>query len=173
MIRENFFGFALAVLMLTSGSVAFPPAAQASCPGGALAAPANTTITSETLVAATSTTPEYCSVMGYVTTNEADGNKDMFELALPDPQPWNGKFLFMGNGGFDGSIQANVASGLTLATGEYATAAFDGGHESPLGPLLGAFDGSFGLNNPTAQSDYLWFGVHVVAQATQTLTQQY
>jgi feruloyl esterase len=173
MIPKNSFSFALVVLMASASVVAFVPAARAACPGAALTAPANTTITGQTLVAATLTTPEYCDVTGYVTTNLVGGNKDMFELALPDPPAWNGKFLFMGNGGFDGAIQASVASGLTLGTGEYATAAFDGGHESILGPVLAAFDGSFGFNNPTAQSDYLWFGVHVAAQATEALTQQY
>jgi len=172
MIREKISRLALVVLMAASGAVAYQPAAHAACPGAALVAPANTTITGETLVAATATVPEYCDVRGYVTTNAAHGNKDMFDLALPDPKSWNGKFLFLGNGGFDGSIGV-VTGGLTLSTGEYATAAFDGGHESPLGPLLAAFDGSFGLNDLTAQSDYLWFGVHVAAQATQALTQQY
>jgi hypothetical protein len=149
-----------------------------TCPGGALTAPPTVTITSETLIPASTGIPEYCDVKGFVTTNSSSGNEDQFELALPDPPTagsgWNGKFLFLGNGGFAGSIQAAVTSGLITLTGEYATGATDAGHESPLNlDGLGALDGSFALNNLQAQQDFLYNGVHVTALATQTLTQQY
>jgi len=153
-------------------------ASAATCPGQTLSAPANTTISSETLVAANGALPEYCDVKGFVTTNSANGNQDQFELALPDPASgatgWNGRFLFLGNGGFAGSIQGVVTSGLATLTGEYATAATDAGHESPLNSLgLGVLDGSFGLNNLQAQQDFFYNGVHVTAQATQSLARQY
>jgi Tannase and feruloyl esterase len=142
-------------------------------------APADTTITSAGPASVTIGvyTIPYCDVLGYVTTTDPGPNEVNFELALPDS--WNGKFLFGGNGGFAGSIQAfagNPSAGqLAVALG-YAAAATDTGHSSPLLllppplPGLAALDGSWALDNLAKQEDFGFRGVHVTAQAAETIT---
>jgi feruloyl esterase len=61
-------------------------------------APAETTIVSATPIS----TPAYCDVIGYVTTTNPGPNQVNFELGLPTA--WNGRFLFIGNGGFADSL---------------------------------------------------------------------
>jgi feruloyl esterase len=58
-------------------------------------APSDTTIVSAT---EQSDPISYCDVRGYVTTNNPGPNQVNFELGLPTA--WNGRFLFVGNGGF-------------------------------------------------------------------------
>src|SRR5688500_14663455 len=62
-------------------------------------APADTTIVSAAVTAATDQTPEHCLVKGTVAT---PGNNVTFQVGWPTR--WNGKFLFQGVGGFAGSL---------------------------------------------------------------------
>ena len=90
-------------------------------------------------------------------------NNINFQLALPDPVLWNGKFLFLGNDGFAGSIQVDVTSGFP-----YATAATDTGHQS-----ASSLDGSWALNNQLEQDDFGYRGVHFSALVNEDLTKSY
>ena len=143
-----------------------------SCDQATLAgvAPANTFIDTATPVAAVegpNALPAYCNVTGHyvdsLTGVSGSPNNINFQLALPDPVLWNGKFLFLGNDGFAGSIQADVTSGFP-----YATAATDTGHQS-----ASSLDGSWALNNQLEQDDYGYRGVHFTAQASEALTKSY
>jgi feruloyl esterase len=118
-------------------------------------APADTTIVAVASVAATPTVPAFCSVDGFVST---PGNTVNFRLGLPTP--WNGKLLFIGNGGFAGSIAA-ITPGLQRA---YATVSTDTGHQGS------SIDASSMLNNLPKKIDYGYRGVHVTAVAAQALT---
>jgi hypothetical protein len=130
-------------------------------------APSATTVTGATTVSAGPQPlphPAFCDVTGYVTTTSRGPNQVNFELALPDPSAWNGKFMFFGNGAFAGSIQIPPVYGTALG---YATAATDTGHQGS------DLDGSWALNNPAKQEDFSFRGVHVTTVASQALTASY
>ena len=65
---------------------------------------------------------------------------------------WNGKFMGVGNGGFNGAIQYN-AMARALQRG-YATSSTDTGHSS------GADDASWALGHPEKQIDFGYRAVH-------------
>lgn len=134
-------------------------------------APSNTTIVSAT----TQSDPvAYCDVLGYVTTTQPGPNHVNFELGLPIA--WNGRFLFIGNGVFGGSL-AFPSVNFDLLTpfpvpaevgAGFATVITDTGHQGTGDfPLL---DGSWALNNVAKQDDWLFRGVHVIAVSTKSIT---
>ena len=134
-------------------------------------APSNTTIISAT---PQSDPVPYCDVLGYVTTTNPGPNQVNFELGLP--ADWNGRFLFVGNGGFGGSLEypsvfldnLTLAPLLTEVSAGFATAITDTGHQGTRDlPFL---DGSWALNDPAKQDDWLFRAVHVVAVADETIT---
>jgi len=132
-----------------------------------------------TIVAATwqSNPVSYCDVRGYVTTNNPGPNQVNFELGLPTE--WNGRFLFIGTGGFAGSfdfgavlldllhpfpLQDEVSAG-------FATAITDTGHQGTGDfPFL---DGSWALNDLAKQNDWLFRSVHVSTVTGKTITQAF
>jgi feruloyl esterase len=69
---------------------------------------------------AASPVKQYCQVLGYV----APQNK--FELRLPLPAQWNGRFHLTPCAGFCGAVNGNACN-LTLARG-YASITGNGGH---------------------------------------------
>ena len=101
-----------------------------------------TTITLAQLNPATATLPEHCQIQGMLrartgiagptATPQAYGTK--FEVRLPTL--WNGRYMFQGGGGTEGSLaaatgsQTGTASFPELSNG-WAVASQDGGHESP------------------------------------------
>jgi pimeloyl-ACP methyl ester carboxylesterase len=89
--------------------------------------------------------PGHCQVQGII--NERIGTDgfqygDMFEVRLPIPAAWNGRFMLQGGGGTEGTLPP--ATGLagtlspTLAHG-WAVATQDGGHENRDLPYPNAF----------------------------------
>jgi hypothetical protein len=100
-----------------------------------------TTITLAQLNPATATLPEHCQIQGMLRTRtgiagpaatpQAYGTK--FEVRLPTQ--WNGRYMFQGGGGTEGSLanatgsQTGTASFPELSNG-WAVASQDGGHES-------------------------------------------
>jgi hypothetical protein len=91
------------------------------------------TIGTATLIAATSTSPEYCKVPGLISPQLN------FEIRLPTR--WNRKIHFSGNGGADGSIPAVNLPALKQG---YVDIGADGGHQGA------ELDLSFALNDPVA-----------------------
>jgi len=165
---------AIAIMIM---SVVRPAFAVPTCTTTALGplVPADTTITSAAVVTLSSTA-SYCDVKGTIAT--ATGSQtgtDMFEFVLPTP--WNGRFLFLGNGGFAGSVQAAPEFPAWAGLG-FALAATDTGHESIYNSLgAGDLDGSFGLiggvPNQAAIEDFSYRAVHLTTVAGETLTNNY
>jgi feruloyl esterase len=119
----------------------------------------------------------YCDVRGYVTTNNPGPNQVNFELSLPTA--WNGRFLFVGNGGFAGSFDwpavlldfLNPFPLVREASDGFATIITDTGHQGAGDlPLL---DGGWALNDPAKQDDWLFRGVHVSTVAAKTIIQAF
>jgi feruloyl esterase len=119
----------------------------------------------------------YCDVLGYVTTTHPSPNQVNFELGLP--AAWNGRFLFIGNGMFAGSlafpsvifdlltpfpVPAEVSAGFATVITDTG---YQGGGDFPL------LDGSWALNDVAKQDDWLFRGVHVVAVATKSITRSF
>ena len=108
-------------------------------------------------VLAASPVKQYCQVLGYV----APQNK--FELRLPLPEQWNGKFHLTPCAGFCGAVNGNACA-LTLARG-YASMTGNGGHDSPM-----SFDGVWAANSPNLQEDFAWRHNHVITVAGKAIT---
>src|SRR5436190_8169854 len=121
------------------------------------------TITAATVKAATATVPEYCRVEGYlITGDEKEGfGKTSFGVNLPTT--WNGRFVMIGDGGFDGGVTTSTAR---VDTG-YATANTDMGHSGSEYP--GA---TFGTKR-ALEIDYGWRATHVTAVIAKGLMQAY
>ena len=112
----------------------------------------NTVITSATDTAATATLPERCIVNGIVNAHTSPVDScsygDSFQVAMPvaggssfggTTYPgWNGRFVFQGGGGSEGSVPAATGRDGTSSGGSlspaiahgYAVATQDGGHEN-------------------------------------------
>lgn len=91
------------------------------------------------------TLPAHCQIDGIIDKRMgSDGNPygDSFEVRLPVPGAWNGRFMFQGGGGWEGSVPPAIgqAGSLTptLSHG-WAVASQDGGHEAKQLPTIGAF----------------------------------
>jgi pimeloyl-ACP methyl ester carboxylesterase len=89
--------------------------------------------------------PAHCQVQGIINKRTgADGLPygDRFELRLPISTEWNGRFMFQGGGGTEGTVPPaiGVAGTLspTLAHG-WAVASQDGGHENTDLPTPNTF----------------------------------
>jgi feruloyl esterase len=139
-------------------------------------APPGTTIISAEIKTVLTT---YCDVKGEIATSTGSQNNTViFEVGLPDT--WFGAFLFWGNGGFAGSLQA-VDSGTFdfLLTFGLSVAATDTGHESSAG-FYDFMDASFGLiggqpgqYNLAADEDFSYRAVHLSTVASQAIVQAY
>ncbi len=129
--------------------------------------PTNTTIVS---AVPQSDPVAYCAVVGYVTTQHPGPNQVNFALSLP--AAGNGRFLFIGNGGFGGDFNfpevfPDFESIPDLTSAGFAIAFTDTGHQG------GFLDGSWALHDQAKQDDFLFRGVHVSAVAAKTITQRF
>jgi hypothetical protein len=136
----------------TSTSLGVPPssgmacASLASLPASAFPVP-NTVITSATDTPAGGGLPERCIVNGYVNQHmspvDACPYQDEFQVQLPLPNAWNGRFFMQGGGGTEGSVPAATGTNSGSAganfgiTNGYAVASQDGGHENTQLALCG------------------------------------
>jgi len=94
--------------------------------------------------------PAHCVVTGVVASYREAGRDYGVRFELRLPQDWNGRFLFQGGGGLDGSVRPAIGetNGATpaLARG-FAVVSMDGGHEGP--------DASF-ASSQQARLDYAY-----------------
>lgn len=153
----------LAVL-LSLGVLSLPVSA-VECTQSAIQAisPSNTTVVSAT----PQSNAEYCDVIAYATTLNPGPNQVNFELTLPSEG--NGRFLYIGNGGFGGSLSfpevfADFESIPDLTKAGFAIAFTDTGHQGSF------LDGSWALFDQAKQDDFLFRGVHVTAVAAKIIT---
>ena len=102
---------------------------------------------------------KYCKVSALI------GKTLNFEVQMP--QEWNRRLLYIGGGGWNGSISMTLARTPPAELAGYVRVASDGGHQgSP-------FDASWAINNPKAQSDFAYLSVHTVLQATNPIVHAY
>jgi len=161
---------ALCLFLLSLGLWAVPEAlAAADCTQSVIQgiSPANTTIVSAT---PQSDPVAYCDVLGYVTTLHPGPNQVNFELTLP--AEGNGRFLFIGNGGFGGGfgfpeVFPDFESIPDLTKAGFAIAFTDTGHQGSF------LDGSWALDDQAKQDDFLFRGVHVTTVAAKTITSRF
>jgi len=100
----------------------------------------------------------HCAVAGYI----EHGTRIGVTLGLPEQ--WNGKFLFLGVGGFAGTtalLEGGIARG-------YATASTDTGHKG-----ASVEDAAWALNNPAGIINHFESSVEMAAQALKQLTSAY
>ena len=99
----------------------------------------NTVITSAVDTAAGGGLPERCIVNGYVNKHISPVDtcvyQDVFQVQLPLPAAWNGRFMMQGGGGSEGSVPTATgtiggSTGIAEVSNGYATASQDGGHEN-------------------------------------------
>ena len=114
----------------------------------------------------------YCRVDGLIDARTGrDGKPYGVGFALALPSDWNGRFLFQGGGGLNGSVQPPLGAQFAgerpaLARG-FAVASTDSGHQGAV------FDGSF-LQDQQATLDFLYQGVATVTViAKQLVAQRY
>ena len=99
----------------------------------------------------------YCEVCGVIETEIG------FEVKLPVPGDWNGKFYMGGGGGFVGSIECQ--GGEDALSRGYATAGTDTGHEG-----LSGLDGSPFLNNWERIVNWGYRAIHLTSENAKIIT---
>lgn len=173
-------------LSIVSGCAAaallfLPHAAQAALPNCTAATIAGYAVPGVSIayavdVPASASNPEFCDVVGQLTTSGewAPAGAANFELQMP--ATWNQKFLFWGVGGLAGSTYADFSANPvdyyeSLFKG-YATAITDEGHQA------GNTDASWALTAPgqpdeSALADYYYRSTHEVTNAAKSLVQSY
>ena len=153
---------------------------------------AGTTITLAQLNPATATLPEHCQIQGLLrartgiagpaATPQAYGTK--FEVRLPTV--WNGRFMFQGGGGTEGSLpaatgaQTGTASFPELSNG-WAVVSQDGGHETsqlpPTTPKTATSPSILQVNMfyPDAQAvkDWAYNSIDITTQTAKYLIDAY
>lgn len=154
-------GTALALCMLAAA----PALAQSAKPGcEALAGTAlgdHGKIESSMMVAAKDGTPSYCEIKAWLT--PVAGSHIGVVYRLPDP--WNGKILGLGGGGWAGNVTL-IGAQPGLARG-YATAQTDGGH-----PGTSVWDNAW-VASPEAVKDFSYRAIHEMTVASKQLVRLY
>lgn len=114
-------------------------------------------VTAATLIAPSTSLPEYCKVEGSIKPRDSRAPAIQFELDLPSA--WNHKLLMLGGGGYDGVIPntaGNIPAGpfdrpVPVARG-YAVVGSDSGHQAPGQGLQPLMDASFALDAESLQN---------------------
>ena len=106
----------------------------------------------------------FCRVAG-VSRPEA-GSEIGFEVWLPAPEAWNGRFQGIGSGGSAGAIRYPQLA--AAVAGGYAAVATDNGHTSTSG-----FDGSWALGHPVRLVDFGYRAQHEATVAGKAITAAY
>ena len=117
--------------------------------------------------------PAYCRLDGMVDRRMGAGGRSYgigFGLALPEN--WNGRFLFQGGGGLNGSVQnplgATAAGDSSALARGFAVVSTDTGHQG-----TGAFDGAF-QQDQQAALDFAFVAIgRVAVLAKQIIAQHY
>ena len=112
--------------------------------------------------------PAYCRFDGMIDRRTGAANVTYgigFALALPEN--WNGRFLFQGGGGLNGSVQppigASAAGGNPGLARGFAVVSTDTGHQG-----MGGFDASF-MQDQQASLDFAYAAVGRVAEVAKRI----
>jgi feruloyl esterase len=115
--------------------------------------------------------PEHCRVDGMIDERTGrDGKTYGIGFAVALPTNWNGRFLFQGGGGLNGSVQPPLGGGYAgersaLLRG-FAVASTDSGHQAT------GFDGSF-FRDQQAALDFLYQAVAEVTVVAKAIVRQH
>jgi pimeloyl-ACP methyl ester carboxylesterase len=115
--------------------------------------------------------PRYCRVDGSIDPHtSADGKSYAIGFAIALPDQWNGRFLFQGGGGLDGTVNMPLgaqAAGDTpaLARG-FAVVSTDSGHQGAV------FDASF-LKDQQSALDFALFAFGKVTRVAKEMIAHY
>lgn len=162
------------------GVVRAAPAEAAACQGLVSLATPKLQITATQLIPAGPLTtvpamarlgdlPEHCLVRGIIAPRTGTDGRQYgvgFEVRLPSN--WNGRFLFQGGGGLDGSVQPAI--GMVATDGKpallrgFAVISSDGGHEGA--------DASF-ASDQQARLDFAYAGIGPVTQSGKEIVAHY
>ena len=118
--------------------------------------------------------PDHCQVQGIInkrTGTDGFAYGDSFEVRLPTPAQWNGRFMFQGGGGTEGSVPPATGNAGTLSptlAHGWAVASQDGGHENKDLPVPNQF-----LLDPQAVADHAYRSIDVTAQTAKFLIDAY
>jgi hypothetical protein len=91
---------------------------------------------------------------------------DTLKFRLSLPTEWNGRFLYIGGGGWNGSISPLAFAPVAGREG-YAIVASDSGHEA------NGIDASWALGNPRAQTEFAFLSVHSVADVSKAIIAEF
>lgn len=149
----------------------------------------NVVITSAVDTPASGTTlPERCIVNGYINRHASPADtcfyQDGFQVQLPLPTAWNGRFMMQGGGGSEGSVPTATgtiggSTGILEVANGYATASQDGGHENTdLAACASTNSNTFGNANEYALDPLGLIGqsyqsIEVTALTAKYLINQY
>jgi feruloyl esterase len=116
--------------------------------------------------------PPYCRIDGMLDRRTGVGGKSYgigFALALPEK--WNGRFLFQGGGGLNGSVGnplgATAAGDMNALARGFAVVSTDTGHQGS-----GGFDSAF-MQDQQAAIDFAYAAIGRVAVVAKQLTTMY
>jgi Tannase and feruloyl esterase len=118
--------------------------------------------------------PDHCQIQGII--NKRTGTdgfpySDRFELRLPAPAQWNGRFMFQGGGGTEGAVPPATGNAGTLSptlAHGWAVASQDGGHENKDLPVPNQF-----LLDPLAVVDHAYGSIDATTQTAKFLIDAY
>jgi hypothetical protein len=119
-------------------------------------------VTTATIVPASSDTPVHCRVSGQIQP------EIRFEVSLPGV--WNGRLYMFGNGGYGGEALdagGRVATTRRALARGFAVAQMNTGHDAAVEPL-----GTFAVSSQKLL-DYAYRGVHVTALTAKKILQTY
>ena len=119
------------------------------------------------------TLPAHCRVEGTIDRRTgADGKPYGIGFAVALPDAWNGRFLFQGGGGLNGTVGlplgAQAAGDAPALTRGFAVVSTDTGHQASGG----AFDGAF-MRDQQALLDFEYIAIGRVAVLAKQIVAQY
>lgn len=107
----------------------------------------------------------HCKVSGVI------DDEIRFELRLPPPESWNGRFAMGGGGGFVGSVVNTLLfpapAAVPVLDAGYATVGTDTGHRGST------IDASWALDDDTRERNFADRAVHVVAEASERIVERH
>jgi feruloyl esterase len=111
--------------------------------------------------------PAYCRVDGIIDAHKGRDGKDYgIRFAIAMPEQWNGRLLYQGGGGLNGSVAlpvgATAAGDIPALARGFAVVSSDSGHEGAV------FDASF-LSDQEAALDFLYQSIGKVMSVARPL----
>ena len=181
-------GFATTTTSIgTSATPVASCAALATLPASGFPVP-NTVITSAVDTPAAGSLPERCIINGYVNAHASPFDtctyQNDFQIQLPLPASWNGRFMMQGGGGTEGSVPVATgaiggSTGITEVSNGYAIASQNGGHLNTdlaacanTNPVTGGNVNEFFLD-PMGILGYAYQSIEVTALDAKYLINQY